>query len=355
MSIYTFVNEYFWILNAVSISVGFLAFLGVSIPFNKKRNLSKKMTTIIQVIIIALVTLVVSSCVYIQQTYPVVPNVKTLSLDSAKQELQRLGFNIECDQNTNDDNYTYKVISQEPEASICIKKGSTIKLYVEKNLISNNSIEKPNNSEGNDNSNINKDENKNNSELNASTNIPQDTLSIPLPKDGTSNVTFVGKGLDISNCKISYLTNNKSFEESILTNSFDGKWINAKFPKEEVYFCVWRDNELVGSSYGTINEDGTNNSIAIYPSKQIGLPTILKFEGKDNLNIMDCMITITLNDSTTLNKPIIESFNGEQILYFVKPGNYEIYCWRNNTLIAKNKWTFEDPWSIHTIYFYPLD
>lgn len=39
---------------------------------------------------------------------------------------------------------------------------------------------------------------------------------------------------------------------------------------------------------------------------------------------MDYEITIQLNPDTTIHEDSIDSFKGESIFYFVKPGNYQI-------------------------------
>ena len=182
-----------------------------------------------------------------------------------------------------------------------------------------------------------------------------------LPQNGTNNLIFEGRGIDLLGCKITFFVCNENagyapYKETVLYKKYDGSWLNIDLPNNiDIYFCAWEKNELVGSSYGGPIYDNTNCSIAIFSSEKMGIPVFLKFEGKNSLNISGCMITMTINDSTTLNTSISDSYNGESIVKFVKPGNYELSCWKDNILIAKTKWNFDDAWSIHTVYFYPLN
>ena len=61
---------------------------------------------------------------------------------------------------------------------------------------------------------------------------PQNTDPL-LPSDGSCNISFVGKGLDLSGCKITYIKNNNedaSFNEVLISNNYDGGWYNDFFP-----------------------------------------------------------------------------------------------------------------------------
>ena len=181
-----------------------------------------------------------------------------------------------------------------------------------------------------------------------------------LPSDGSCNVSFVGQGLDLSGCKIGYRTSNNSgntlFNEIVITDNYDGGWYNAFLPSnEDLLFFAWKNNELVGSSYGMPIHENENQSIFIFPNERMGIPVILKFEGKNGLDIIGCMITISINNSSTLHTPITESYNGKSLLFFVKPDNYEIDCWKDDILISKTNWYFDEAWSISTVFFYPLD
>ena len=94
-----FINNNFWIINTISLLTGILGFLGIG--FVVKRKDASEKAKIFQIIIGFSVVIFILLCSYVHENYIVVPNVKTLSLNSAKQELQSLGFNIECDIDVN--------------------------------------------------------------------------------------------------------------------------------------------------------------------------------------------------------------------------------------------------------------